>query len=88
MIQRKTGILVAALVVTAAMCSAQNLAPVPPETVVERDLVYAQAGGAASTLARLVHDAHHRGLCLPRGGGGARAQILESPDDATDNFGA
>ena len=36
--------MVAALLVTVATCSAQNPAPVPPGTVVERDLVYAQAG--------------------------------------------
>ena len=40
---RKASILVAALLVTAAACFAQNPAPVPPGTVVERDLVYAQA---------------------------------------------
>jgi len=41
---RKTSILIAALLATAATCSAQNPAPVPPGAVVERDLVYAQAG--------------------------------------------
>ena len=41
---RKTSILFGALLVTAAAGSAQNPAPVPPGAVVERDLVYAQAG--------------------------------------------